>query len=92
MIRFNYFKSFGAFERNADGTYSVKFDKLEEAMESLANKILTLQGDGDYDGVAQLVTEMGGIGEELQKDLDRLQEANIPVDVIFEQGADVLGI
>ena len=92
MIRFNYFKSFGAFERKVDGTYAVNFEKLEEAMESLANKILTLQGDGDYDGVASLVSEMGSIGQELQNDLDRLQEADIPVDIIFEQGADVLGI
>lgn len=92
MIRFNYFKSFGAFERNEDGTYAVNFEKLEEAMESLANKILTLQGDGDYEGVAKLVNEMGGIGDELQSDLDRLQEASIPVDIVFEQGAEVLGI
>ncbi len=92
MIRFNYFKSFGAFERQEDGTYAVNFEKLEEAMESLANKILTLQGDGDYAGVAQLVSEMGGIGEELQGDLDRLSEASIPVDIIFEQGTEVLGL
>lgn len=92
MIRFNYFKSFGAFERGEDGTYSVNFEKLEEAMASLANKILTLQGDGNYDGVADLVKEMGGIGAELQGDLDRLQEAEIPVDIVFEQGADVLGL
>ncbi len=92
MIRFNYFQEQGAFERNEDGTYAVNFEKLEQAMESLAKKILTLQGDGDYDGVAKLVGEMGGIGEELQADLDRLQEASIPVDIIFEQGADVLGL
>lgn len=92
MIRFNYFKEQGAFERKDDGTYAVNFEKLEEAMESLAKKILTLQGDGDYEGVAKLVNDMGGIGEELQADLDRLQEASIPVDIIFEQGADVLGL
>jgi hypothetical protein len=92
MIRFNYFNSFGAFKKGEDGTYSVNFEKLEEAMESLANKILTLQGDGNYEGVADLVKEMGNIGPELQKDLDRLADASIPVDIVFEQGADVLGL
>jgi hypothetical protein len=29
---------------------------------------------------------------ELQKDLDKLSAKNIPVDIIFEQGADVLGL
>ena len=76
----------------ATGTYRVNFEKLEEAMTALSNKILTLQGDGDYEGVAQLVSEKGTIGDQLQADLDRLAEAGIPVDVVFEQGAEVLGL
>src|SRR5690606_35480420 len=92
MIRFNFFKEQGAFTRNADGTYRVNFDKMLTAMEELSNKILTLQGDGDYEGVAKLVAEKGLISEELQADLDRLRASNIPVDVIFEQGVKVLGL
>ncbi len=92
MVRFNFFKERGAFERNADGTYKVNFDKMQIAMEELSNLILTLQGNGDYDGVAKLVAEKGIISPELQADLDRLGSANIPVDVIFEQGTEVLGL
>jgi hypothetical protein len=92
MIRFNFFKEKGAFTRNEDGTYKVNFDKMETAMRDLSNLILTLQGNGDYDGVAQLVAEKGVISEELQADLDRLSAANIPVDVVFEQGTKVLGL
>lgn len=93
MIRFNFFQEYGAFERSeADGTYRVNFDKLEEAMAALSEKILTLQGDGDYSGVASLVDDKGKIGAGLQADLDRLGEAGIPVDIVFEQGVDVLGL
>lgn len=92
MIRFNYFKEKGAFTRNEDGTYTVNFDAMLVAMESLSELILTLQGNGDYDGVAQLVAEKGIVSEELQADLDRLGDQNIPVDVVFEQGVDVLGL
>lgn len=92
MIRFNFFKEKGAFSRNEDGTYMVNFDKMEAAMKDLSQLILTLQGNGDYDGVAQLVAEMGLISDELQGDLDRLSDANIPVDVVFEQGTEVLGL
>lgn len=92
MIRFNFFKEKGAFTRNVDGTYKVNFDKMQVAMEDLSNLILTLQGNGDYDGVAKLVAEKGVISSELQADLDRLSDANIPVDVIFEQGTAVLGL
>ena len=92
MIRFNFFKEQGAFTRNDDGTYKVHFDKMITAMEALSNVILTLQGNGDYEGVAKLVKEQGGISTELQADLDRLSSANIPVDVVFEQGVKVLGL
>lgn len=92
MVRFNFFKEKGAFERNEDGTYKVDFEKMQSAMKELSNLILTLQGNGDYDGVAKLVDEKGMISPELQADLDRLGDANIPVDVIFEQGLDVLGL
>ena len=92
-IRFNFFKENGAFERNpTDGRYRVNFKKLETAAEALSQKILTLQGDGNYEGVAKLVAAIGKIDIELQGDLDRLAAAGIPVDVIFEQGLDVLGL
>jgi hypothetical protein len=92
MIRFNFFKEKGAFTRNEDGTFMVNFDKMEEAMKDLSNLILTLQGNGDYDGVAKLVADKGIISSDLQADLDRLSAASIPVDVVFEQGKKVLGL
>jgi predicted DNA-binding transcriptional regulator YafY len=42
--------------------------------------------------VQEMMTSNGIIKETLQRDLDRLSEANIPVDIVFEQGLDVLGI
>ncbi|WP_425392236.1 dipeptidyl-peptidase 3 family protein [Ekhidna sp.] len=93
MIRFNFFNEYGAFAKDeATGTYMVDFDKMKEAMNALSEKILTLQGNGDYEGVAQLVAEKGKIGDVLQSELDRLSEQNIPVDIVFEQGVEVLGL
>lgn len=90
MIRFRFFQEHGAFERLQDGTYRVDYDKLETAMADLSKLILMLQGDGDYEGVAKLVAEKGVIGDQLQADLDRLSAANIPVDIVFDQGIKVL--
>ncbi|MDX1830323.1 MAG: Zn-dependent hydrolase [Lutibacter sp.] len=92
MIRFNFFKEKGAFTKNEDGTYKVNYEKMEGAMKDLSNLILTLQGNGDYEGVTKLVEEKGKISADLQKDLDKLSNANIPVDVIFEQGVKTLGL
>jgi hypothetical protein len=92
MICFNYFQENGAFAKTEDGKYRVDFDKMEKAMIDLSALILKLQGDGDYDAVAALIQEKGVMNKELQADLDKLANANIPVDIIFEQGADVLGL
>lgn len=92
MIRFNYFREQGAFQRLENGTYRVDFEKMQTAADSLSRLILTLQGNGDYEGVAKLVEEKGRINPQLQSDLDRLGEAGIPVDVVFEQGVEVLGL
>lgn len=92
MIRFNYFKEKGVFSRNTNGTYTIDYDKMSQAIEELSNLILTLQGDGDYEGVSKLLKEKGVIHPELQSDLNRLKDANIPVDVIFEQGPGILGL
>ncbi len=92
MIRFNYFEEQGAFERTEDGQYRIDFDRMAAASTALSEKILMLQGDGDYEGVDLLVKEKGTISPVLQLDLDRLNEKNIPVDIVFEQGVEVLGL
>jgi len=93
MVCFYYFQENGAFTRNpVDGTYKVDFDKMTDAMNSLANKILTLQGDGNYDAVVKLFEEKGKVGIELQQDLNRVAGANIPKDLRYNQGPKVLGL
>ncbi len=93
MIRFNYFEEKGAFERDAEtGTYRVNFDKMKQAMMDMTDLILTIQGDGDYEKAQKMIEEKGIIREELQNDLDRIGSAGIPVDIVFEQGPEVLGI
>ena len=92
MLRFNYFKDHNAFTRNNNGSYSVNFDEMKEAIKGLSSLILRLQGDGNKTKVLEIMTKNGIIKESLQKDLDRLSKANIPVDIVFEQGLDVLGL
>ena len=93
MIRFNFFKERGAFTKNNEtGYYKVNFDKMKLAMNGLSEKILTLQGNGDYQGVTDWVSEKAHIDADLQLDLDRLTTKGIPVDIVFEQGVAVLGL
>jgi hypothetical protein len=93
MIRFNYFAEKEAFSKDeASGRYKINFDNFQIAMDDLSELILVLQGDGDYDKVAQLVADKAVIKPSLQQDLDKLASKGIPVDVIFEQGTAILGL
>jgi len=93
MIRFNFFEKAGAFSRDAaTGKYRVNVPQFEQAVEDLSRTLLMLQGDGDYAAVNTFVVENSRVSPQLQSDLDRLAQAGIPVDIVFEQGVEVLGL
>ncbi len=93
MVRFNFFLDEGAFVRDAEtGRYSVDFDRMGVAIANLSRVLLTLQGDGDYEGAKKLTETKGIIAPQLQADLDRLTQASIPVDIVFQQGVAELGL
>jgi hypothetical protein len=93
MVRFNFFEEQGAFVRDPEtGKYRVDFDNMQTAMIELSRLLLTLQGDGDYEGTAKLLETKGVIDDQLQGDLDRLTHASIPVDIKFNQGVAELDI
>ena len=59
---------------------------MQEAVNGLSERIIRLQGDGDYDAVARFAKELGTMSPALKADLDRVAQAGIPVDVVFDQG------
>jgi len=92
-ITYNYFEENGAFTRNEkSGIYTVNFAKMKNAISSLGEKILIMQGDGNYEAAKALVKEKGIIKPILQQDLDKIAKSEIAVDIIFEQGLNVLGL
>ena len=86
IAAFNFLQQQGSFTRDATtGKYRVDFPKFEAGTNALAAKILTIQGDGDYDGLGAFQSQYGKISAELQRDLARLKTKGIPVDLVFEQ-------
>lgn len=92
MMRFNYFLERGAFTRLQDGTYSVNLEKMRLASNEIIEKILTIQGDGDYEAAKTWVETAGNIPADLQAGLDKVNDMGIPVDIYFEQGPKILGL
>jgi hypothetical protein len=89
--QFSFFQEQGAFARDSStGRYRVDFARMRSAVDTLAGRILRFQGDGDYTGVAAFMAERGKLSPMLQRDLARLGSKGIPVDIVFEQGPEVL--
>ena len=92
MMCFNYMEDHGAFSRNEDGKYIIDVEKAKEAMKTWSAMILEIEGEGDYDRAKEYAAQNGNIRPSLQKDLDIIAGANIPVDIRCEQGTEVLGL
>jgi len=92
MMCFNFFAGQGAFERGKSGSYKVNFEKIGEAANKWAAIVLTFEGDGDYDGAKNYLETNGKLGETLKTDIEKLKTANIPLDILYHQGVDVLGL
>ena len=86
LLSFNYFEKAGAFSRDSEtGRYRVNSKEMRAAVDSLSGEILRLQGDGDYGRATRFLAELGRVGEGLEGDLGRIEAADIPVDVVFDQ-------
>ncbi|UCH13636.1 MAG: Zn-dependent hydrolase [Bacteroidales bacterium] len=92
LIRFNYFKEKGAFYIDVNGKYNVSYEEFQKAVNSLSELILTIQGNGDYDRANEIIDKYGVIDADLEKALKKIEEKDIPVDIVFEQGMSVLGL
>ncbi len=69
----------GLFYDEARGKYKVDSDKLREAIKELTRIALTLQSEGDYQGVKALFDTYGVLTPLMERTLSRI--ANIPVDI-----------
>jgi len=65
--------------------------KMPGAIDALGERLLRLQGDGGNAAASTIVDEWGRTNPQLRKDLEKLNRASIPVDIVFEQGPAVLG-
>jgi hypothetical protein len=75
---------------SAAGRYRVDFPKMRAAVDELAGQIIRFQGDSDYPRVTSFMAARGRLSATLQQDLARLGSKGIPVDIVFEQGPEVL--
>jgi hypothetical protein len=92
LMQLSFLEEKGAFLYDPETkTYRVELEKMGPAVRDLAAVILKLQGDGDYDGLKSFQEKYQVVSPRLKESLDRVAEKGIPVDIVFEQGLEVLG-
>ena len=92
MMCFNYMQGQKAFSRDKEGKYVVNVKNMRSALEGWAALVLKTEGDGDYNAAKSYADKNGKVRADLAKDLKTIENANIPVDIVYKQGHRVLNI
>lgn len=82
IIEFNFLKEFGAIEE-INGKFRIVQDKVFEGVKALTNKLVELEGTGDYHATKEFVTKYRVINNDMKAALEKLN--NVPVDVLLLQ-------
>ena len=79
-IIYNYLLEKGAYEYNEESkTVKVNFSKIYDAVRELANKLLVIEGTGDYEGAKELIDKYAGESASISALRDKLSD--LPVDI-----------
>ncbi|KAK1402652.1 hypothetical protein POM88_002257 [Heracleum sosnowskyi] len=76
-LQFNWLFEKGAIILHKDETFSVDFDKVEGAVESLSRKLLTIQAMGDKNVADELLMKYCGMTQPLKLALQKLEMVQI---------------
>ncbi|KAG6535706.1 hypothetical protein ZIOFF_000729 [Zingiber officinale] len=76
-LQFNWLYEKGAFLMHLDGTFSVDFGKVEEAVESLSKEILTIQARGDKVAAMSFLENYAKMSQPLATALEKLEKIQI---------------
>ncbi|WP_338863922.1 dipeptidyl-peptidase 3 family protein [Myxococcus stipitatus] len=78
-LQLNHFLDTGAVKVNADGTFSVVPEKIQQSVTSLTKQLMEIQGKGDRKAAEALLAKMGVVRPPVRKVLERLKD--VPVDI-----------
>jgi hypothetical protein len=79
-IQMNYILDKGGFVSHGDGTFSVDFKKIKQAVMDLDREFLTIEATGDYARATALMTKYVVIRPDVQKALDKMKQS-VPNDI-----------
>ncbi len=87
MIQFNFLMANDAFSYDeATGKFSVNQAKAKTAIRNLANVLLTIEAEGNYEAAKQLIENYGVMTESMKAALEKLTDIPVDIKPIYEVG------
>jgi len=89
-IIYNYLLENGAYEYDESSqTVRVNFDKVYDVTESLANKLLTIQAQGDYDGAKALIDKYTVMSPSMEALTEKLTALPVDIKPVYEYQQEI---
>jgi hypothetical protein len=84
-VQFNYLVEKGGFVAAPDGTYSVNFSRIKEAVRDLTHELLTIEAEGNYAGAKALFDKWAVVPPAMQRAFDALRSLPTDIDPVNER-------
>jgi hypothetical protein len=85
LMQLNFHRETGAFQYDPETEkFSVDMDKIKDSIKEMAQKILILEGDGNYDNAAVFIAKYGEVDAVVQGLLDKLSSIPVDIEPIFK--------
>jgi len=85
LMQLNYHRETGAFTYDSETKkFSVDMDRIKDSVKEMAQKILILEGDGNYDNAAAFIAKYGEVDDVIQGLLDSLGDIPVDIEPIFK--------
>jgi len=90
LVCYNYFVENKAIYYNKEGKIIINYENMRNANKKLIEKIIILQGDGNYTGMKKFLDKYNYIDKNLQKTIDKINLKQVPTDIQFVEGEKIL--
>jgi peptidase M49-like protein len=82
-MQFNFLRDHGAYALQPDGTFSIDFSKIKQAVRDLDHELLMLEATGDYAKTQDTLATLSVIRPEVQAALQKLQSLPTDIEPLF---------
>jgi len=83
IIMYNYLKNNDAISVNKENKYTLDYNKIKESIPCLISKILSIQGNGNYNEAKKFIENNYFVPVEVKKTIKQISDNKTPIDIIL---------